>query len=301
VPFADATIDLHHLGRAEAVACRLLDTSAGPVLVDPGPASTMDTLHAELAARGVAPHDLHALLLTHIHFDHAGASGVLAQAHPGLTVYVHPAGAPHLAEPRRLVASATRIYGDAMDRLWGPILPVPEGQLRLLDDGSRLTLGDRAFAVQHTPGHAVHHAAFLDEGTGIAYVGDTAGIRSPAAPVALPVTPPPDFDLEAWLASLERLEGWSPAQLFITHFGIVDTPASHLSDIRNGLIAWTAQVRQLLLDSAIGEGEHAAHFHAWVLDSVRDLVPEPHRERLAAFADFRAGFHGIARYVGRRS
>ena len=233
--FADATIDLHHLGRAEAVACRLLDTSAGPVLVDPGPASTLDTLHAQLAARGVAPHDLHALLLTHIHFDHAGASGVLAQAHPGLTVYVHPAGAPHLADPRRLVASATRIYGDAMDRLWGPILPVPEGQLRLLDDESRLTLGDRALAVRHTPGHAVHHAAFLDEGTGIAYVGDTAGIRSPAAPVALPVTPPPDFDLEAWLGSLERLAGWSPTQLFITHFGIIDTPQSHFEAIREGL------------------------------------------------------------------
>jgi glyoxylase-like metal-dependent hydrolase (beta-lactamase superfamily II) len=301
VPHADATIDLHHLGRAESVACRLLDTSAGPVLVDPGPASTLDTLHAALAARGIAPEELHALLLTHIHFDHAGASGVLAQAHPGLTVYVHPAGAPHLAEPRRLVASATRIYGDAMDRLWGPILPVPEGQLRLLDDHSRLTLGDRHFGVRHTPGHAVHHAAFLDEGTGIAYVGDTAGIRSPAAPVALPVTPPPDFDLEAWLASLDRLDAWEPAQLFITHFGIIDTPSSHISVIREGLVAWTAKVRELLQDPAIGEGEHARHFHAWVLASVRDLVPEAHRERLAAFADFRAGFHGIARYVGRRS
>jgi hypothetical protein len=119
--------------------------------------------------------------------------------------------------------------------------------------------------------------------------------------VALPVTPPPDFDLEAWLSSLERLAGWSPTQLFITHFGIVDTPPSHLESIREGLVAWTAKVRELLQDPAIGEGEHAAHFHAWVLDTVRDLVPEAHRERLAAFADFRAGFHGIARYVGRRS
>jgi glyoxylase-like metal-dependent hydrolase (beta-lactamase superfamily II) len=194
----------------------------------------------------VAPHDLHALLLTHIHFDHAGASGVLAQQHPQLTVYVHPAGAPHLADPRRLVASATRIYGSAMDRLWGPILPVPEPQLRLLADGDRLVLGDRALAVRHTPGHAVHHAAFLDEGTGIAYVGDTAGIRSPAAPVALPVTPPPDFDLEAWLASLDTLAAWQPAQLFLTHFGLVEHPAPHLAAIREGLVSWTAEVRRLL-------------------------------------------------------
>lgn len=300
MPRADHTIDVRHLGRPEAVACRLLDTSAGPVLVDPGPASTLDTLHAELAARGVAPHELHALLLTHIHFDHAGASGVLAQAHPTLVVHVHPAGAPHLADPRRLVASATRIYGDAMDRLWGAILPVPEAQLRLLHDGHPLQLGDRAFAVRHTPGHAVHHAAFLDEETGIAYVGDTAGIRSPVAPVALPVTPPPDFDLEAWLASLDILGAWEPAQLFLTHFGLVDTPAPHLAAIRDGLQAWTAEVRQLLADPTLTDAERPHRFHAWVLDSVRDQVPEAHRERLAAFADFRAGYHGIARYWSRR-
>jgi glyoxylase-like metal-dependent hydrolase (beta-lactamase superfamily II) len=300
VPRTDHTIDVRHQGRPGAVACRLLDTAAGAVLVDPGPASTLPTLYAELGALGVAPRDLHALLLTHIHFDHAGAAGVLAQELPQLTVYVHPAGAPHLADPTRLVASATRIYGDAMDRLWGPILPVPEGQLRLLDHHTRLQLGDRSFAVRHTPGHAVHHAAFLDEGTGVAYAGDTAGIRSALAPVALPVTPPPDFDLEAWLASLSLLEQWHPAQLFLTHFGLVDTPAPHLAAVRDGLVAWTAQVRQLLDDPALGDHDRPERFHAWVLDSVRDRVPEAHREPLAAFADFRAGYHGIARYWRKR-
>lgn len=297
---ADRTIDVRHLGRPGAVACRLLETGAGPLLVDPGPASTLETLEAALADAGVALRDLRALLLTHIHFDHAGAAGSLAQGIPGLVVHVHRAGAPHLADPSRLVASATRIYGDAMDRLWGPVVAVPGDRLRVLADGERLVVGDRAFSVRETPGHAVHHVAYLDEETGTAYVGDTAGVRPEGLPVAIPVTPPPDFDLETWLASLDVIAAWNPRRLFLTHFGMVDDPATHLADLRDGLVAWTAQVRALLGDAALSEAERTERFRAWVIERLIDRIPPEYRQAAAAFADFRADFHGIARYWSRR-
>jgi glyoxylase-like metal-dependent hydrolase (beta-lactamase superfamily II) len=144
--------------------------------------------------------DLHAVLLSHIHFDHAGAIGLLAREHPGLTVYVHERGAPHLIDPARLVASATRIYGDRMDSLWGEFLPVAEGQIRPLAGGEQIGLGGRRFEVAYTPGHASHHVAYFEAEAATAYVGDTGGIRVPALPYAMPVSPPPDFNLEDWLA-----------------------------------------------------------------------------------------------------
>lgn len=299
MPPADHTIDVRHLGRAGAVACRLLETSAGAVLVDPGPASTLDTLRAALRDLGVAPGDLHALLLTHIHFDHAGAAGVLAQELPHLVVHVHPAGAPHLADPSRLVASATRIYGDAMDRLWGPILPVPAAQLRVLADGVALQLGERTLEVLETPGHAVHHAAFLDRATGIAYVGDTAGIRPAMAPFPLPVTPPPDVNLEAWYRSLDRIEAWTPQQLFITHFGVVDDPSPHLAILREELATWGGWAHALLQDESLSDAARADRFHDWVLASLAGRVSDAMRAALGSASDFRAGYHGLARYWTR--
>lgn len=296
----DATIDLEHLGRPRSVACRLLDTAEGPVLVDPGPGSTLATLTAGLAAHGVAVTDLAAVLLTHIHFDHAGVTGTLAAAHRGVRVFVHEVGARHLADPSRLIASATRIYGDRMDTLWGPILPVPTDRLQTLAGGETLRIGGRSFAVRYTPGHAVHHVTYLDESDGTAYVGDVAGLRLPPVDLVLPVTPPPDFDHATWLASLEVVAASAPTRLFVTHFGMSDDPATHLAQLRIGLEAWSARARTLLHEE-MTDAARADRFHAWVLASIADRLTPAQREAVAEFSDFRASFHGLARYWRTRS
>lgn len=300
MPFNDTTIDVEHLGRQQYVAVELLRTSAGPVLLDTGPGSTLDTLEAGLASAGTRVEELHAVLLSHIHFDHAGATGLLVERNPSLTVYVHERGARHLADPTKLVASATRIYGDKMDRLWGRFLPVPQSNLRPLTGGETVSIGDRTFAVAATPGHASHHVSYYEAATGTAYVGDTGGLRVPALPVTLPVTPPPDFDFEAWTDSLDCIASWAPSRLFCTHFGFSSDVPAHLADLRRGLIEWTTLARDLIAQDLSDEAR-ADEFHRTILAG---LEPQATPEAIAAFssfADFRASYHGLARYWQKRS
>jgi glyoxylase-like metal-dependent hydrolase (beta-lactamase superfamily II) len=175
-----------------------------------------------------------AILLTHIHFDHAGATGALVQRWPDVPVYVHERGARHLADPERLVASATRLYGEEnFARLWGAVIPVPEANLRVLSGGERGVEG--AFRVEYTPGHASHHVSFLHEDAGWAFVGDVAGVRIPPAELVLAPTPPPDIDVAAWEASLDTVAGWSPARLALTHWGEVTEPQAQLDACRAAL------------------------------------------------------------------
>jgi len=219
-------IDVKHLGRERVICCWEVDG----VLIDPGPQSCEDTL---LAALGGDPP--RALLLTHIHFDHAGAAGALVRRWPDLPVYVHERGAPHLVDPAKLVASAARLYGgeDGLARLWGEVVPVPEGNLRVLEGGEAGVEG--AFRVEYTPGHASHHVCYLHEPSGTAFVGDMAGVRVPPEPFTLAPTPPPDIDVEKWMASLETIAGWDPQRLCLTHFGEVDDPAAQLDRVRESL------------------------------------------------------------------
>jgi glyoxylase-like metal-dependent hydrolase (beta-lactamase superfamily II) len=210
-------IDVRHLGREHVICCWELDG----VLVDPGPQSCEETLLAALDHQQPK-----ALLLTHIHFDHAGAAGALVRRWPDLPVYVHERGARHLADPERLVASAARLYGgeEGLARLWGEVVPVPEANLRILEGGERSVEG--AFTVEYTPGHASHHVCYLHEPSGWAFVGDMAGVRVPDFEFTLAPTPPPDIDVEAWERSLETIGGWQPQGLGLTHFGpVVDAPA----------------------------------------------------------------------------
>ena len=211
-------IDLRHLGRPRVIGAWLL----GEVIVDPGPASCLEQLLAGLGGR-----EPRALALTHIHLDHAGAAGTLAARFPRLEVWVHERGAPHLADPSRLLASAGRLYGDQMERLWGEVLPVPEERLRVLTGGERV--GE--IEVAYTPGHASHHVAYLHEPTGWAFTGDVAGVRIDGGPTMAP-TPPPDIDLQAWERSLQQLERWSPAALAVTHFGVHRDVAAQLEELR---------------------------------------------------------------------
>ena len=218
-------IDLNHLGVPKVICCWQTDG----VLIDPGPQSCEETLVEAL--NGEQPR---ALLLTHIHFDHAGASGALVRRWPDLPVYVHERGAKHMADPERLVASATRLYGEEdFRRLWGDVVPVPEENLRVLTGGERGVEG--AFRVEYTPGHASHHVSYLHEDSGWAFVGDVGGVRIPPYDLVLAPTPPPDIDVAAWDASLDLVAGWAPERLGITHFGEVEDPAAQLEACRRAL------------------------------------------------------------------
>lgn len=215
-------IDVRHLGRERVICC----WQVGDVLVDPGPEASLGTLVDEIADRPPG-----ALLLTHVHLDHAGAAGSIVAMWPQVPVYVHERGARHLADPTKLLQSAARLYGDDMERLWGEVLPVPEENLRPLGGGETV----QGFRVAYTPGHASHHVAYLHEDSGWAFVGDVAGIRIPPSTVTLAPTPPPDIDIEAWDASLDTVAAWEPAGLGLTHFGAVADAPEQLAAIREAL------------------------------------------------------------------
>lgn len=188
-------------------------------LIDPGPTSSVE---AVLEGLGGPPA---AILLTHIHLDHAGAAGTLVSRFPGLRVYVHEAGAPHLIDPGRLLRSASRLYGDEMERLWGEVLPVPAGNVIALAGGELV----RGLEVLHTPGHASHHVVYFDRDSGDAFVGDVAGVRVPEAAAVWMPTPPPEIDVERWRASIAALRELEPARLCLTHCGASEDAAAHLA------------------------------------------------------------------------
>jgi glyoxylase-like metal-dependent hydrolase (beta-lactamase superfamily II) len=223
-------IDVMHLGVARVIGCCEVDG----VLIDPGPTSCLETLLDGLLGPP------RALLLTHIHLDHAGASGSLVERYPDLEVYVHERGVTHMVDPSKLLKSAERLYGDDMDRLWGEMVPVPERNIRELHGGEKLLGG--AFEVAYTPGHASHHVSYLHNAT--AYVGDAAGVRIPPAAMTIPPTPPPDIDLEAWHESIERIRAWSPQRLARTHFGESASVETELAELDRRLDAWAVRARE---------------------------------------------------------
>jgi glyoxylase-like metal-dependent hydrolase (beta-lactamase superfamily II) len=226
---APREIDVHHLGNPLVICCFEHDG----VIVDPGPESSHHTL---LEALDAPPERI---LLTHIHFDHAGATGALVRRWPDVEVWVHERGAPHLVDPSRLTASATRLYGDDMQRLWGEIVPVPEANLRVLSGGE--TIGP--WHVEYTPGHASHHVSYHHEPTGTAFVGDVGGVRVEGGPI-MPPTPPPDIDIESWHASLQTIAAWRPERLAITHFGSYDDVEHHIATMHEALDRWAALARE---------------------------------------------------------
>ena len=224
-------IDTMHLGLDRVIGA----WERRGALIDPGPAVSIETVLAELEGGEPA-----AILLTHIHLDHAGATGVLVRRFPSLRVYVHEVGAPHLIDPSRLLKSAARLYGDEMDRLWGEVVPVPEENITVLSGGETID-GLRVLAA---PGHASHHVAYLDEDSGDAFVGDVGGVMIPPTGEVWIPSPPPDIDVELWDASIAALRDFGPARLALTHFGPADDPPEHLDAAERELhaLAETARV-----------------------------------------------------------
>jgi glyoxylase-like metal-dependent hydrolase (beta-lactamase superfamily II) len=230
-----ACFDLEFQGLPRIIATLVLHGPEGITIVDPGPSSTLPVLRRHLAAAGATIDDIAAVLVTHIHLDHAGAAGVLVRENPRVRVYVHESGAPHLVDPSKLLASAGRLYGDRMQQLWGEVLPVAADAIVPLRGGERVDAGGRGWDVAYTPGHASHHVAYFSADAGLALVGDTAGVQVMRGGFVLPPTPPPDIDLPAWKDSLLRIERWRPQALFLTHYGVVEDPAAHFAELRDHL------------------------------------------------------------------
>jgi glyoxylase-like metal-dependent hydrolase (beta-lactamase superfamily II) len=291
------TVDTYWIGRPSAVASALLQSAGHRALIDPGPASTLEALREGLLAQGLQVADLDAILLTHIHLDHAGATGALVRENPRLAVYVHTRGAPHLVDPGKLLDSARRLWGDELPRLFGNTLPVPAENLHILAGGETLRLGTRELGVAYTPGHAAHHVSYFDEADGTAFVGDTGGIRIRNGPYILPATPPPDINLELWDESLATILAHRPEKLFLTHFGYAENPGKHLDEFRERLHRWTEAAAKALKSNA------AAASHAFTEMARAELVAAMSQSEADHYA-FTAGldlsFLGLARYIRKR-
>jgi len=217
------------------VGVYLVETDDGPALFDCGPTTCLDALKEGLADRGLALGDVRHLLLSHIHLDHAGAAGTLVREHPDLQVHVSEIGAPHLVDPSRLERSARRLYGESFDQLWGALEPVPQANVHVVGDD---VLGLACFP---TPGHASHHVSYLD-GDGTLYAGDAAGVRILPGTHVLPVSPPPDVDVDAWDETIDEIERRAPERLALVHFGVADDLDWHLAELRERLHVWSGRV-----------------------------------------------------------
>jgi glyoxylase-like metal-dependent hydrolase (beta-lactamase superfamily II) len=248
-------IDLHFLGLPRAIGIYVVETRDGLALFDCGPATTLPRLKEGLRERGLELGDVRHLVLSHIHFDHAGAAGAIVREHPALCVWVSEVGAPHLVDPSRLEASARRLYGEDFDRMWGGLTPVPGANIEIAAGD---VLGWEAFP---TPGHASHHVCYLRDGTLLA--GDAAGVRLQPSSYVLPVAPPPDVDVEAWHATIAEIARRAPRRLALIHFGVATDVERHLQRLGRELDRWAELVRggldvdDFVAGARAGPGEEA--------------------------------------------
>jgi glyoxylase-like metal-dependent hydrolase (beta-lactamase superfamily II) len=231
-------IDHRFLGVPGVIGSYLVADGGAVALIETGPTTTIDTLLAGVRDAGHDPEEITEVLVTHIHLDHAGAAGTLLRRLPRARLHVHALGAPHLADPSKLLASATRIYGDRMDELWGEILPVPRDRLVVAEDGAAIRVGGRVLRALDTPGHAAHHLAFHDPETATLLTGDVGAVRLAGAAYVRPPTPPPELDLHAWLRSVARIRSLRPDRLALTHFGMYDDADEHLDALIARLFEW---------------------------------------------------------------
>jgi glyoxylase-like metal-dependent hydrolase (beta-lactamase superfamily II) len=277
------------------VGAFLIHTSAGPVLVETGPESLYGHLASAVQAQGYALEDIRHVFITHIHLDHGGAAWRLA--HHGARIYVHPKGAPHLQDPTKLLHSATRIYGEAMERLWGRLEPIDSEQIVALEDGDTVKIGDASIQAIHTPGHAIHHVTYrLDDGL---FTGDVGGIRIGHGPT-IPPFPPPDIDLEAWTDSIARMRAASPRFIYPTHFGIKRDGAAHFDSLEENLHRIANWVKERAV-AGISEQALVPPFQAYMHDLLAGFgLTETEIEEYEIADPAFMSVYGLVRYWRRR-
>ncbi|MEZ5056116.1 MAG: MBL fold metallo-hydrolase [Saprospiraceae bacterium] len=255
-------LDLNFQNAPKTIAAFLVETEDGPVLIETGPYSTFENLKKEVKKLNFNIEDIQHVLLSHIHFDHAGAAWALAQN--GATIYVHPAGVKHLSEPSKLYNSAKRIYGDKMESLWGEMNPIPSKQIRGIKNKEKVKVGKTKFKAWHTPGHAVHHIAWQLNNE--LFTGDVAGVKINNG-IPLPPCPPPDINLEDWMASIRLILDKRFDKLYLTHFGPVDDVRTHLVELRGRLKNWANWIKPLL-ENNVSQEEITQRFTAYVADQL---------------------------------
>lgn len=292
--------DLLFQDRPGVIATAWMAGPQGVTVVDPGPSSTLPALRRHLAAAGFGVGDIASLFLTHIHLDHAGATGTLVRENPRIRVFVHDVGAPHMMDPSRLVSSAARLYGDAMDQLWGSIEPVPEPALVRLTGGEQVEGGGRIWDVAYTPGHASHHVSYFNAESGLAFVGDTAGVQIERDRFVLPPTPPPDIDIARWLTSVATIEAWHPRTIFLTHFGPVDRPGAHLAELRDHMRLCEQVARDALASGGDEQAMESIFVERLRVEMLRQLSPADLNGYEMA-GRFDLNWRGLARYLRKRT
>jgi glyoxylase-like metal-dependent hydrolase (beta-lactamase superfamily II) len=293
-------IDLDFMNTGQVVASFLLIGGTSAALVETGPTTCLDRLTAGLKGHGVSREDVRQVFLTHIHLDHAGASGHLSELLPNATFYVHEVGYPHLVDPSKLVKSATRIYEERMEELWGEARPVPEDRIVILKDGEETEIAGGVLVAHDTPGHAYHHLAYLEPGSRAIFTGDVAGIRLPGQSYVRPPTPPPEIDIEAWIKSINSIRQIDPASLWPTHFGSYEDVGRHLGELEQRLQDWLLFVEGQMNDGAEREeisDQLKAKGDAEMLAEGADVAQS---ERYDLAGSYQILTDGLMRYVSRR-
>src|SRR5215211_4313469 len=294
-------VDMNFMGTEHVIASFVLLGGDSAALVETGPTTGMEHLMAGLEELNVSPEDVHQVFLTHIHLDHAGASGHLAELLPNATFYVHEVGYPHMVDPSKLLKSATRIYGERMEELWGEARPVPEDRIKVLKDGEETETAGGVLVAHDTPGHAYHHLAYLEPGSGALFSGDVAGIRLPGQTYVRPPTPPPEIDVEMWVQSINYMRQIGPASLWPTHFGSYEDVERHLGELEQRLQNWLLFVEGQMDDGADRErisDQLKAKGDAEMLAEGSDITQS---ERYDLAGTYPMLTDGIMRYVsGRR-
>jgi len=285
------------LGGWERVTAGYLIEGDAPVLVETGSQSSVPALLAHLDRLGLAPGDLAGVVVTHIHLDHAGGVGDVARAFPGATVYVHPKGARHLADPTKLVDSAARVYGPLLDSLYGRLDPTPAERIHALEDGEEIRVSsNRVLTAVDSPGHAKHHLALHDNWSGTLFAGDAVGVKLPDAGVLRPSTPPPDFDLDQALTSLGRFAERRPTGLALAHYGLLADPLDVLDEADGTLRRWAD-----VAERALRDGRDIADALSEAFAADLDGVPEEHREKLEVMNGVHSNAAGLQRWLSGRS
>ena len=295
-------IDTLMAGREQVTSAYLLE-AAEPAIVETGPSTSLEALVEGLARLGIGPQDLAHVVVTHIHLDHAGGAGSVAARFPEATVWVHERGAPHLADPSRLVASAERVYGEERLReIFGTVDPVPAQRLKAVSEGDVIPLGDRQLEVLYTPGHASHHVALADSRTGGIFVGDALGVFLPDVRILRPATPPPEFDMEVAIRSIERIEDRRPSTILFSHFGPAEEVGHLCSLAVSRMRRWAALVEEALgrtdrIEEVVRELRQGTASDARAAGSERQAAIEDRYELLSSY---QMNAMGLIRYLKGR-